>query len=576
MNSTLRRKLLWLMAGRAAVVSMLLGSGTLIKFTSPESLPIDTDAFFALIGMTYVLTAAYILLLQYTEQHRWLIDLQLALDAIVVTAFVYLTGGINSYFSSLYTLPIIAATTVESRRGGIMVGVLSCSLYAGLVMAQFSGAPGFAPPPGQVLPPAKLALFTVGLNLFGFAAIAGLTAFLAQGLRQADMDLQRASDQIEDLQAFSRHIIDSLTSGLATTDIEGRILTFNRAATAITGIEPGAAIGGKAVEILSLPDSFDEVFSGIEGRTVMPRLDFTFRLPDGRRIELGLSTAPLMTPRGAAGFVLTFRDVTQARKEEREARFQQRLAAVGEMAAGIAHEIRNPLASMAGSIQILRQDLPLNDEQSQLMDIVLRESDRLNDTIRSFLAYARPQRQANAPVDVVRIITDAGRLLENSPELNPKHRIAIEAPETPVWLNADESQIRQIVWNLATNGLRAMGNGGTLTLLAGRRDSGSQDSDEVVIEVADEGTGIAAEDLDGIFQPFRAGFVRGTGLGLSIVQRIVAEYGGEIEVTSERGSGTRVLVRFPTQVRDAGRPDAGRPDAGRPDAGVPVEAEKVQ
>ena len=549
------------MAGRAAVVSMLLGSGTLIKFTSPESLLIDTDAFFALIGVTYVLTAAYVMLLRYTEQHRWLIDLQLALDAIVVTAFVYLTGGINSYFSSLYTLPIIAATTVESRRGGIMVGVLSCSLYAGLVVAQFSGAPGFELPPGQVLPPVKLALFTVGLNLFGFAAIAGLTAFLAQGLRQADMDLQRASDQIEDLQAFSRHIIDSLTSGLATTDIEGRILTFNRAATAITGIEAAAAIGGKAVEILSLPDSFDEVFSGIEGRTVMPRLDFTFRLPDDRRIELGLSTAPLVTPRGAAGFVLTFRDVTQARKEEREARFQQRLAAVGEMAAGIAHEIRNPLASMAGSIQILRQDLPLNDEQSQLMDIVLRESDRLNDTIRSFLAYARPQRQANAPVDVGRIVTDAGRLLENSPELNAKHRVAIQAPATPVWLNADESQIRQIVWNLATNGLRAMPNGGTLTLSARRRDGGSQDPDEVVIDVADEGTGIAAEDLDGIFQPFRAGFVRGTGLGLSIVQRIVAEYGGEIEVTSERGSGTRVLVRFPAVIRDAG---------------IPVEAEKVQ
>lgn len=561
MVSTLRRKLLWLMAGRAAVASILLGAGTLIQITSPDSRAVDTDAFFALIGLTFALTAAYVMLLRRTEQHRWLIDLQLALDAIVVTAFVYLTGGINSYFSSLYTLPIIAATTVESRRGGIMIGVLSCTLYAGLVTAQFAGAPGFALPPGQVLPPMKLAMFTVGLNLFGFAAVASLTAFLAQGLRQADIELQRASDQIEDLQAFSRHIIDSLTSGLATTDIEGRILTFNRAATAITGIEPGAAIGGKAVEILSLPDSFNEVFSGIEGRTVMPRLDFTFRLPDGRRIELGLSTAPLVTPRGAAGFVLTFRDVTQARKEEREAQFQQRLAAVGEMAAGIAHEIRNPLASMAGSIQILRQDLPLNDEQSQLMDIVLRESDRLNDTIRSFLAYARPQRQAIAPVDVARIITDAGRLLENSPELNAKHRIAIQAPSSPVWLSADESQLRQIVWNLATNGLRAMSNGGTLTLSACRREGANEDPDEVVIDVLDEGTGIAAEDLDGIFQPFRAGFVRGTGLGLSIVQRIVAEYGGEIEVTSERGSGTRVLVRFPGNTREAG---------------VPVEAEKVQ
>ena len=544
------------MAGRTAVVTVLLGSGTLIKITAPETLPIDTDVFFALIGLTYALTAAYVLLLKVTERHRWLIDLQLAMDAIVVTAFVYLTGGINSYFSSLYTLPIIAATTVESRRGGIMIGVLSCALYAGLVTAQFSGMPGFELPSGQTLPPAKLALFTVGLNLFGFAAIAGLTAFLAQGLREADIQLQRASDQIEDLQAFSRHIIDSLTSGIASTDKEGRILTFNRAATAITGISADDAIGAMAVDILSLPDSFNDVFGASGERTLMPRLDVTFRSPDGRRIELGLSTAPLMTPRGAGGYLLTFQDVTQARKQEREARFQQRLAAVGEMAAGIAHEIRNPLASMAGSIQILRQDLPLTAEQSQLMDIVLRESDRLNDTIRSLLAYTRPQRQANAPVDVGRIITDAGRLLENSPELSPKHRIVVDAPATPVWFDADESQLRQIVWNLATNGLRAMPSGGCLKISAHRRAPISDAPEEVVIEVLDEGTGIAAEDLDGIFQPFRAGFVRGTGLGLSIVQRIVAEYGGEIEVTSERGNGTRVLVRFPAVAREAGIPVA--------------------
>jgi two-component system sensor histidine kinase PilS (NtrC family) len=230
------------------------------------------------------------------------------------------------------------------------------------------------------------------------------------------------------------------------------------------------------------------------------------------------------------------------------------------MAAGIAHEIRNPLASMAGSIQILRQDLPLNPEQSQLMDIVLRESDRLNDTIRSFLAYARPQREANARVDVGRVLTDAGRLLENSPELNPGHRIVVAPPGGPVWLDADENQVRQIVWNLASNGLRAMPKGGQLTLAARRRavvpdadeELAGDAIEEVVIEVRDEGNGIAPEALDGIFQPFRAGFVRGTGLGLSIVQRIVAEYGGEIEVTSEHGSGTCVLVRFPAVAHDAG------------------------
>ncbi|MEX1128016.1 MAG: ATP-binding protein, partial [Vicinamibacterales bacterium] len=551
---------LWLIAGRAGVVTVLLGSGTLIKLASPETLPIDTEAFFALIGLTYALTMIYLGLLTHIERHRWLIDLQLAGDALVVSAIVYLTGGINSYFSSLYTLPIIAATVVDSRRGGLMVGILSCVFYAGMVVAQYTGVPGFELVPTGQLPAVKLALYTVGLNLFGFAAIAGLTGYLAEGLRQADIQLQRASDQIEDLQAFSRHVIDSLTSGLTTTDGDGRILTFNRAATAITGIAADAAIGRDAVEVLSLPASFREVFGARAPGIVMPRLELNFVRADGRQIELGLSTAPLLTPRGATGFLLTFQDVTEARKEEREARIQQRLAAVGEMAAGIAHEIRNPLASMAGSIQILRQDLPLNPEQSQLMDIVLRESDRLNDTIRSFLAYARPQREANARVDVGRVLTDAGRLLENSPELNPGHRIVVAPSGGPVWLDADENQIRQIVWNLASNGLRAMPNGGQLTLAARRRaivpdadeDTAGDAIEEVVIEVRDEGSGIAPEALDGIFQPFRAGFVRGTGLGLSIVQRIVAEYGGEIEVTSARGSGTCVLVRFPAVAHDAG------------------------
>ena len=541
MLSTLRRKLLWLIAGRAAVAALLLGLAPLIRTTTLG--PFAVDPFYALIGLAYALTIVYAATLKFVERHRWLIDVQLAADAILVSGIVYLTGGVASYFSSLYTLPIIAATTVESRRGGMLVGVLSCVLYVGLVLAQYTGLQGLAFNAALILPPRRLAIYTVGLNLFGFAAVAALSGYLAEGLRQADAQLQRASDQIEDLQAFSRHVIDSLRSGLATTDLQGRILTFNRAATVITGIPSHEAVGALAVEVLRLPGEFHGMFSKSIERPHLPRVESPFTRPDGAQIELGFSTAPLVTPRGETGFLLTFKDVTEARKQEREARAQQRLAAVGEMAAGIAHEIRNPLASMAGSIQLLRQELPLTPDQSQLMDIVLRESDRLNETIRSFLAYARPQRQTTARIDVRRVITDAARLLENSSELGDDHAIAVEVPQVPVLFDADEGQLRQIVWNLATNGLRAMPNGGRLTLSI-QLNPGS-DGGEVVLAVHDQGTGIAPEDLDGIFQPFRARFERGTGLGLSIVQRIVAEYGGEIEVTSERGAGTGVLVRFP-------------------------------
>ena len=227
------------------------------------------------------------------------------------------------------------------------------------------------------------------------------------------------------------------------------------------------AVGSAAADVLQLPARFRGAVRRARGPAPRCRAwSSAFTRADGRHIELGLSTAPLITPRGEIGFLFTFQDVTESRKHEREARVQQRLAAVGEMAAGIAHEIRNPLASMAGSIQILRQELPLTDEQSQLMDIVLRESDRLNDTIRSFLAYARPQRLATT-----RRRRPAGHhrhrdaCSQNSAELGEAHQIAVDVPPQEVWFDArTRAQIRQIVWNLATNGLRAMPNGGTLRL----------------------------------------------------------------------------------------------------------------
>lgn len=285
------------------------------------------------------------------------------------------------------------------------------------------------------------------------------------------------------------------------------------------------------------------MFEVREGRPPLPRLEYVFTHQDGRQIELGISTAVLMTPRGESGFVITFQDVTEARRLEREARVQQRLAAVGEMAAGIAHEIRNPLASMSGSIQILRQELPLTEEQAQLMDIVMRESERLNDTIRSFLAYARPQRNAASRFDVRSVVTETATLLQNSTERQDAHQISVRVPSEPVWCLADQGQIRQIVWNLATNGLRAMPDGGELTLSVENGDAAQ--TGVLTLAVRDEGVGIPAGELESILQPFRGGFSKGTGLGLSIVHRIVSDYGGELQVDSEPGVGTTVKVKLP-------------------------------
>jgi two-component system sensor histidine kinase PilS (NtrC family) len=542
----LRRKLAWLIGIRAAISTVLLGGAIVAQITSPGSFPVDP--LFFLIAFTYAVTIAYALTLRFVDRHQWLINVQLAVDALIVSAFISMTGGIASVFSSLYVLPIVGASIVQFRRGGLLVATLSALIYAGLVLVQYLAASGYINEPWlptqvESLPSAPIAQYRVALNLFGFFAVALLSGSLAEGVRTADARLDRASTRIADLQAMNQHVIDSMPSGLATADIGQRILTFNRAAVAITGLPFKSVVGRQLAEVLHLPRPLVESLDrGLDPREAR-RIELRYPTTDGRgEIDIGLSVTHLETPSGRAGFLITFQDVTQIKKLERDARLQQRLAAVGEMAAGIAHEIRNPLASMSGSIQILRQELPLSAEQEQLMDIVLRESERLNTTIGSFLAYARPQRFAIARFDVGRTLNDAALLLRNSAEVHEGHSIEVAVPAEPLWFEADEGQIKQIVWNLATNGLRAMPDGGRLRLTGAVEPSGG-----IVITVQDEGIGIAVEALDGLFQPFHGGFAKGSGLGLAIVHRIVTDYGGEVHVSSRQGKGTTVSVRMPAR-----------------------------
>jgi two-component system, NtrC family, sensor histidine kinase PilS len=538
-TSASRRKLLWLVTIRAGAVTLLLGAGIFAKVSEPAR-----DVFFLLIALTYALTLLWVLTLRRAEREPWILDLQFAADAVIISGIVLVTGGAQSYFSSLYALPIIAASTVRFLRGAVTTVIISAGLYVAVVVAQYSNAVA------RIIPGLGLAtemqvseaLFTIGLNLFGLASVAVLSGELAERLRVAGQELERTSSELAELQAFNAYVIDSLTSGLATVDENGILISFNPAAEQITGVQASSAIGRTARDVLQLPEGFSVSVEGLEAGASR-RSEFPFIRDDRRQIEIGLSSAPLITPQGQAGRLLTFQDVTDARRRDREARIQQRLAAVGEMAAGIAHEIRNPLASMSGSIQVLRQELPLNAEQEQLMDIVLRESERLNDTIKSFLAYARPQRATLKKLDLRQALHDTAALLRNSAELKEAHRLAVDVPEDPVVFEADEAQVKQIVWNLATNGLRAMPDGGRLRLATSGNGHGA------TIAVQDEGVGISREELDGIFQPFQGAFFKGSGLGLSIVHRIVSDYGGEIQVTSERGQGTTVTVRFPERAQ---------------------------
>src|SRR6058998_1875972 len=292
-TSDLRRKLRLLIAVRAVISTVLLGTATFAQITAPGSFPVDP--LFFLIGLTFALTVSYAATLLFIDGRRWLVDVQLAGDALIVSAFIYFTGGITSYFSSLYVLPVIAASTIQFRRGGLLVATLSTVLYGGLVLAQYLAAEGLRTDPwlisaSVVLPPGSVARYTIALNVFGFFAVALLSGSLANSLRSAGVRLEQASTEIKDLQALNQHVIDSLPSGLATTDAAHRILTFNRAAETITGVSSRQAVGRPIDNVLQLPpDVMKSIQTDLRGKAAR-RHEFRYRPVDGRSdIDVGLT-----------------------------------------------------------------------------------------------------------------------------------------------------------------------------------------------------------------------------------------------------------------------------------------------
>jgi two-component system sensor histidine kinase PilS (NtrC family) len=545
-NRTLRQRLAVHIAVRLLIATALLGAAVIVEVRTPGALPINPFLF--LVGLTFAVSLGFIGSLRFVDRLPWLTDVHFAIDSIVVTAAVFITGGVESLFAILYMLPIVAASTVQFRRGGLQIAGLSTILFLGVVVAQYLNASGYLSLPLQrlaanELPPVNVAQYTVALDAFGFFAVALLSGSLAERARRGEARLEQATEEIADLQAFNQYVLDNLLSGLATADVDNRLVTFNRSAMLITGYDGPLPVGEPAAAVLQLPPAFAASLSQDLARVRSKRTDYVFQQPKGGAIELGLSVAALPLPDGSRGYLYTFQDVTDIRRFEQNARLQQRLAAVGEMAAGIAHEIRNPLASMSGSMQMLKQELPLSGDQAQLMDIVLKESERLNQTIKSFLAYARPQRFSLQKLDLRPVVQETAMLLRNSTEVEDRHQVEVRQAGNAVIVDADEGQIRQIIWNLATNGLRAMPGGGTLCLSAIHEQTTG--GPVAVLLVEDEGVGIPPEDVDTIFQPFRGSFGKGSGLGLAIVHRIVTDYGGHIEVKPRPGGGTVFRVRFP-------------------------------
>jgi two-component system sensor histidine kinase PilS (NtrC family) len=337
--------------------------------------------------------------------------------------------------------------------------------------------------------------------------------------------------------------VSSIRSGLITTDLQGRIAVFNSAARELTGREPREMLD-KPVQLLFGESFWIRILNANLLRNARPlRHEEWIPIPGGTMHYLGFSVSPLMDHnQKLLGYIISFQDLTEIMRLEEEVRLKDRMAAIGRMAAGIAHEIRNPLTAMRGSVEILRSHANLPETDERLLNILIRESDRLNKFVEDFLNFARPRAYAKHPIDLVPVLRDSVTLLRNSPEIRERYSVRLDTEAKAIRILGSADQLNQVFWNLAQNAIRAMPNGGDLNISI-RKIPG--DIGQIVFQ--DNGIGMSPEEKDQIFQPFHSGFSGGLGLGLSIIFRIMEDHQGKISFESEKGKGTKVSLNFPLQ-----------------------------
>jgi two-component system sensor histidine kinase PilS (NtrC family) len=365
-------------------------------------------------------------------------------------------------------------------------------------------------------------------------------SYLSQSLESVGQKLEEATEQVADLQELTQVVVRSIHSGLITADTSGHVLYVNEFGGSILGFQP-ADLRGR-----TLRDVFGSVLfepAALEARAAVEglgRLEAAYKTPRGEELDLGISVSTLATTDPArAGYLLVFQNLTPLKRLEQEVRLKEKLAAVGEMAAQLAHEIRNPLGSISGSAQVLMSEPNLSEEHERLLGIIRRESKRLSDTLNQFLYQVRPSARSRGPVDVGALIHEAVLLLRNGPEVREDHHIEFEIDGGPHVCLADPDQITQVFWNLARNGLEAMPRGGTLKVRVANR------GETLVLSCRDQGRGMGREEQRRVFEPFQTSSPMGTGLGLAIAFRIVREHNGDIAVRSVPNLGTEVEVRLP-------------------------------
>lgn len=511
-----------------------------------------------------LITIIFLILLVFKEQlksellFKSIIALQLIIEVLVETGIMAASGRAESPFVILFLLTIVSASLVYNLTGVLLIATLasfgftSTLIWGNLFAVKNIFSVNWIK---SIYLLSDSDFYRIFLYICSFYLIAFLSGYLAQRLKTKGRELFLASLELDRMKMDTHDILQHMHSGLITIDTLGRIIYYNKTAEEILGYQAKELRGRNFYEVFHkrIPELCDKLEQALSSEQIDSRSELCVQNRLGQKIPLGISTSMLQSKNAKKrGVIAVFQDLTEAKKIEERMRLQDRLAAVGELSAGIAHEIRNPLASISGSVEVLRNELNLEGENQKLLELILKESNRLNTILKEFLQYAKSGETSLGRVELKRVVDEVIEIVKKHPSYQERISIRKRLDDSPIYILAEENQLKQLLINLLVNALEAMEEKGNELLITTRQSDlemvfnyHHQNSSEdfyIPLTIVDQGKGMTGEQMQKAFLPFYSNKKSGTGLGLAIVQRIVNNLNGRIECKSKLGQGTAFIV----------------------------------